>query len=101
MLATLELGGDLYAPLIMSGDEDGEDVTTGRGGDDDDVRDSRSIESSYYLSLATTQNYTPAWQEKLTASEMRAQFGDLDARVLIRYLDAPCLNKLLARHYVG
>ena len=32
---------------------------------------------------------------------MRAQFGDLDAESLSRYLDPPCLNKLLARHYVG
>ena len=31
---------------------------------------------------------------------MRAQFGDLDANHLVRYLDPPCLNRLLGRHYL-
>ena len=64
------------------------------------LRDSRSVESDYYLSWAASLNYAPAWQEKLTASEMRAQFGDLDANKLVQYLDPPCLNKLLGRHYL-
>ncbi|KAL7528840.1 hypothetical protein ACHAXR_003524 [Thalassiosira sp. AJA248-18] len=65
------------------------------------LRDSRSIESDYYLNVAASLGYAPAWQEKLTAAEMRAQFGDLDANKLVRYLDPPCLNRLLARHYLG
>ena len=32
---------------------------------------------------------------------MRAQFGDLNANVLSQYLDPPCLNKLLGRHYIS
>jgi len=61
---------------------------------------SSQIESDYYLNLATSLGYAPAWQEKLTAAEMRAQFGDLDAGKLVQYLDPPCLNKLLGRHYL-
>ena len=64
------------------------------------LRDSRSVEADYYQSHACSLNYMPAWQERLTAAEMRAQFGDLDADKLIKYLDPPCLNKLLKRHYL-
>mmetsp|Transcript_16833 Transcript_16833/g.29682 ORF Transcript_16833/g.29682 Transcript_16833/m.29682 type:complete len:368 (+) Transcript_16833:849-1952(+) len=64
------------------------------------LRDSRQIESDYYLNVAASLGYAPAWQEKLTAAEMRAQFGDLDANHLVRYLDPPCLNRLLGRHYL-
>jgi len=64
------------------------------------LRDSRQVESDYYLNVAATLGYAPAWQEKLTAAEMRAQFGDLDADHLVRYLDPPGLNRLLGRHYL-
>lgn len=65
------------------------------------LRDSRHAESAYCLSAAADKNYPPAWQEKLSATEMRAQFGgDLDASKLIHYLDPPCLIRLLGRHYL-
>jgi len=65
------------------------------------LRDSRHLESEYCLSLAAEKNYPPAWQEKLSATEMRERFGeDLDASKLIRYLDSPCLIRLLGRHYL-
>ena len=64
------------------------------------LRDTRQVESNYYLNVAATLGYAPAWQEKLTAAEMRTQFGDLDANKLIRYLDPPCLNQLIGRHYL-
>ena len=64
------------------------------------LRDSRRIESDYYLNLAASLGYAPAWQEKLTAAEMRVQVGDLDAVKLARYLDSPCLNRLMGRHYL-
>ena len=57
-------------------------------------------ESDYYLNVAASLGYAPAWQEKLTAVEMRNQFGDLDANQLVRWLDPQCLNQLLGRHYV-
>jgi len=64
------------------------------------LRDSRSVEADYYLSHACSLNYMPAWQERLTAAEMRARFGDLDADKLVKYLDSPCLNNLIKRHYL-
>lgn len=64
------------------------------------LRDSHRRESEHYLAVATSLGYAPAWQEKLTAVEMRNQFGDLDASQLMRWLDPPCLNQLLGRHYV-
>jgi len=65
------------------------------------LRDSKSAESEYCLSIAAEKNYPPAWQEKLSATEMRTQFGgDLDASKLIHYLDPPCLTRLLGRHYL-
>ena len=64
------------------------------------LRDSQPNQSEYYLTMATNRGYAPAWQEKLTATEMRAKFGDLDAARLMQYLDPPCLNKLLGRHYL-
>ncbi|KAL3795016.1 hypothetical protein HJC23_006337 [Cyclotella cryptica] len=64
------------------------------------LRDSRPSESNHCLSLAARCGYIPAWQEKLTPTEMRARFGDLDASKLSRYLDPPCLNRLLGRHYL-
>lgn len=64
------------------------------------LRDNKSVEADYYLSWAASLNYLPAWQEKLTATEMRAKYGDLDAELLSKYLDPPCLNKLLGRHYL-
>mmetsp|Transcript_16832 Transcript_16832/g.29680 ORF Transcript_16832/g.29680 Transcript_16832/m.29680 type:complete len:275 (+) Transcript_16832:849-1673(+) len=64
------------------------------------LRDSRQIKSDYYLNIAASLGYASAWQKKLTATEMRAQFGDLDANHLVRYLDLPCLNRLLDRHYL-
>ena len=64
------------------------------------LRDSRSVEADYYLSHACSLNYMPAWQERLTAAEMRARFGDLDAVKLVKYLDSPCLNNLIKRHYL-
>jgi len=65
------------------------------------LRDSRQVESDYYLNAAASMGHAPAWQEKLTAAEMRARFGDVDAKGLVRYLDPPCLNRLLGRHYLG
>ena len=64
------------------------------------LRDSRHAESDYYLNMAASLGFLPAWQEKLTAAEMRAQFGDLDATKLVQYLDPPCLNRLMGRHYL-
>lgn len=65
------------------------------------LRDSRLEESEYCLSIAAEKNYPPAWQEKLSATEMRSQFGgDLDASKLIHFLDPPCLTRLLKRHYL-
>mmetsp|Transcript_3127 Transcript_3127/g.4777 ORF Transcript_3127/g.4777 Transcript_3127/m.4777 type:complete len:497 (+) Transcript_3127:140-1630(+) len=64
------------------------------------LRDSRRNESRSYLSLAAAEGYLPAWQELLPAPEMKAKYGDLDAHVLRSYLDPPCLNKLLGRHYL-
>eukprot|EP00970_Alexandrium_tamarense_P013257 scaffold3296_cov280-Alexandrium_tamarense.AAC.5 len=64
------------------------------------LRDSRYEEANYYINVAADSGYKPAWQEKLTASEMRARFGDMDADALRQYLDPPCLNRLLSRHYV-
>ncbi|KAL9186936.1 hypothetical protein ACHAXT_010656 [Thalassiosira profunda] len=64
------------------------------------LRDSRNVDSRYYLNLAASLGYAPAWQEKLTATEMRARFGDLDASKLLKFLDPPCLNRLLGRHYL-
>ena len=65
------------------------------------LRDSRHRESEYCLNVAATRGYAPAWQEKLSAIEMRARFGDLDATKLAQYFDPPCLNRLLGRHYLG
>ena len=64
------------------------------------LRDSCHIESDRYLDIAASLGYAPAWQEKLTATEMRARFGDLDANALLQYMDPPCLNNLLGRHYL-
>ena len=64
------------------------------------LRDTRSTEASHCLLLAARCGYIPAWQEKLTPTEMRDRFGDLDAPMLSKYLDPPCLNRLLARHYL-
>lgn len=64
------------------------------------LRDHDIVQSEYYLTIATNRGYIPAWQEKLTATEIRSKFGDLDAARLIHYLDPPCLNKLLGRHYL-
>lgn len=64
------------------------------------LRDTRPTESSHCLILAARYGYIPAWQEKLTPTEMRARFGDLDASMLSKYLDPPCLNRLLGRHYL-
>ncbi len=64
------------------------------------LRDSCHIESDRYLDIAASLGYAPAWQEKLTATEMRARFGDLDANSLLKYMDPPCLNSLLGRHYL-
>mmetsp|Transcript_13347 Transcript_13347/g.20605 ORF Transcript_13347/g.20605 Transcript_13347/m.20605 type:complete len:487 (+) Transcript_13347:96-1556(+) len=65
------------------------------------LRDSRPVESDYCLDIAAEKNYPPAWQEKLSATEMRLKFGgDLDASKLIHYLDPPCLIRLLGRHYL-
>eukprot|EP00565_Helicotheca_tamesis_P005415 CAMPEP_0185738166 /NCGR_PEP_ID=MMETSP1171-20130828/32198_1 /TAXON_ID=374046 /ORGANISM="Helicotheca tamensis, Strain CCMP826" /LENGTH=507 /DNA_ID=CAMNT_0028409293 /DNA_START=119 /DNA_END=1640 /DNA_ORIENTATION=- len=64
------------------------------------LRDSRRNESRSYLSLAAQEGYLPAWQELLPAPEMKAKYGDLDAKVLRSYLDPPCLNRLLGRHYL-
>lgn len=64
------------------------------------LRDSRPTESKHWLLLAARYGYIPAWQEKLTPTEMRARFGDLDASTLSKYLDPPCLSRLLGRHYL-
>ncbi|KAL7553109.1 hypothetical protein ACHAWF_016367 [Thalassiosira exigua] len=65
------------------------------------LRDSCRAESDVYLDLAASLGHLPAWQEKLTASAMRARFGgDVDASVLERHLDPPCLGRLLGRHHV-
>ena len=64
------------------------------------LRDSCHIESDHYLDIAASRGYVPAWQEKLTATEMRAKFGDLDANALLQFMDPPCLNSLLGRHYL-
>jgi hypothetical protein len=65
------------------------------------LRDCRQTESDQCLSVAAEGNYPPAWQEKLSATEMRTQFGgDLDASRLIHYLDPSCLTRLLGRHYL-
>lgn len=66
------------------------------------LRDSRHVESEHCLNIAAEKNYPPAWQEKLSAIEMRSKFGgrDLDASKLIHYLDSPCLIRLLGRHYL-
>ena len=65
------------------------------------LRDSKPTEAAYYLNVAATGGYLPAWQEKLGPVEMRVRFGDLDAQSLESYLDAPCLNRLISRHYVS
>ena len=64
------------------------------------LRDTRYFEANHYLLHAAKYGYIPAWQEKLTPPEMRARFGDLDASSLSKYLDPPCLNRLLGRHYL-
>ena len=64
------------------------------------LRDCRHTESNHYLDVAASLGYAPAWQEKLTPAEMRARFGDLDANALLQYMDPPCLNSLLGRHYL-
>lgn len=64
------------------------------------LRDTRPTESNHCLVLAARYGYVPAWQEKLTPTEMRARFGDLDASSLSKYLDPPCLSRLLGRHYL-
>ncbi len=38
------------------------------------LRDSRTLKSDYYLSVAASMGHPPAWQEKLTAAEMCARF---------------------------
>lgn len=65
------------------------------------LRDAKPTEAAYYLNVAATGGYLPAWQEKLGPVEMRVRFGDLDAQSLESYLDAPCLNRLVSRHYVS
>ena len=65
------------------------------------LRDAKPTEAAYYLNVAATGGYLPAWQEKLGPVEMRVRFGDLDAQSLESYLDAPCLNRLISRHYVS
>lgn len=65
------------------------------------LRDSRRAESDRCLARASSLGHAPSWQERLTAVEMRARFGDMDARRLSRYLDPPCLSDLLGRHYLG
>ena len=65
------------------------------------LRDHRRVESDAHLCDASSRGYLPAWQERLTATEVRAMFGDLDAPVLRRYLDPPCLSRLLGRHHLG
>ena len=65
------------------------------------LRDFCQVESDHCLRIAAERNYPPAWQEQLSASEMRAKFGeDLDAKSLTEYLDSPCLVRLLKRHYL-
>ncbi|KAL7510766.1 hypothetical protein ACHAXN_009802 [Cyclotella atomus] len=64
------------------------------------LRDTRPTEATNCLILAARYGYIPAWQEKLTPTEMRVRFGDLDAATLCKYLDPPCLNRLLGRHYL-
>jgi len=64
------------------------------------LRDSSRDESRRWLARAAEAEYLPAWQELLPAQEMKARFGDLDAARLRAYMDFPCLNRLLGRHYV-
>ena len=64
------------------------------------LRDSFRDESRRYLRMAASAGYLPAWQELLPAAEMKARHGDLDADTLRAYLDPPCLNRLLGRHYL-
>jgi len=64
------------------------------------LRDSSRDESRNRLIAAARGGYLPAYQEILPAQEVKSRFGDLDARRLRGYLDFPCLNRLLGRHYV-
>lgn len=64
------------------------------------LRDTRPTEANHWLYIACRYNYIPAWQEKLTPTEMRVRFGDLDASTLSAYLDPPCLSRLLGKHYL-
>ena len=42
----------------------------------------------------------PAWQEILSAPEMKSRWGEPDADTLRSYLDSASLNRLLNRHYL-
>eukprot|EP00566_Odontella_aurita_P005627 CAMPEP_0113550848 /NCGR_PEP_ID=MMETSP0015_2-20120614/14204_1 /TAXON_ID=2838 /ORGANISM="Odontella" /LENGTH=565 /DNA_ID=CAMNT_0000451689 /DNA_START=55 /DNA_END=1752 /DNA_ORIENTATION=+ /assembly_acc=CAM_ASM_000160 len=64
------------------------------------LRDTNREESRHWLLQAAKGQHLPAYQEILPAQEVKARFGDLDAERLRGYLDFPCLNRLLGRHYV-
>jgi len=65
------------------------------------LRDISKHKSKQYLEDAAKRGYLPAWQELLSAFEMRRRYGDLEAGVLKKYLDPFCLNRFLGNHYLG
>jgi len=64
------------------------------------LRDSSKEEAKRHLSDAANGGFLPALQELVSAQEMKALYGDLDACRLRRYLDPIALNRLLGSYYL-
>ena len=64
------------------------------------LRDSYRDESRRWLTKAAKAGHMPAWQEILSAPEMKSRWGEPDADTLRSYLDSASLNRLLNRHYL-
>jgi len=63
------------------------------------LRDHEKEESIYMLEHAASLGYFPAQQELFPADVLKSKHGELEAKELSIYLDAPCLSLLLNRHF--
>lgn len=65
------------------------------------LRDSQPQEAAKYLSRAAKAKYLPALQEMLSARHFKSKYGEPKADELRKYMDALCLNRLLARYHIN
>ena len=65
------------------------------------LRDGCKTWSANLFNTCSQGNYLPACQELLNTNDIRDRFGDLDAYMLVKYMDPTGLSRLLKQFYLN